>query len=58
MHFDEAYTLKNWCVSSLLLPRISNENAAELTDHFSSSFVIGLTRWRKLFLARHRNTHL
>ena len=43
MGFDGAYTMKNWGVSWLLLPRISNWKAAELTDHFSSTFLIGLT---------------
>ncbi len=43
MGFDGAYTLKNWGVSWLLLPGISNWKAAELTDHFSSTFLIGLT---------------
>ena len=42
--FDGACMLKIWGVSWLLLPGISNWKAAELTDHFSSTFLIGLTR--------------
>ena len=44
MAFDGACKLKNWGVSWLLLPGISNWKAAELTEHFSSTFLIGLTR--------------
>ena len=38
MGFDEAYELKNWEVSWLLLPAVCNWKAAELTEHFSSTF--------------------
>ena len=44
MPFDGAWTLKNWEVSWLLRPGISNWKAAELTDHLLSTFLIGLTR--------------
>ena len=36
--FDGVCMLKNWSVSWLLLPRISNCNAAELTDNFLRLF--------------------
>ena len=38
MPFDGDYTLKNWGVSWLLLPGMSNWKAAELTDHFRRLF--------------------